>query len=72
MSGNSFHEIKATFQTNTIAAICVNIDDKSYWFHLSTINLNEPLIDFERGDSIVLEVQEWILVENDLDCLIEA
>lgn len=72
MSGNSLHPVQAAYQHHTDAALCVAIDDSDYWFPLVTIEVDDPLINYERNDEITFHAQEWILVELGLDYLVEA
>ena len=72
MSGNEPHTIQAEYQHHTDAALCVKIDADVYWFTLTTIEVEDPLISFHRGDKIELDVQEWMLIKHGLDWMIEG
>jgi hypothetical protein len=71
MSGNNYHSVQAVYQHHTDGAVLLKIDDDAYWFPLTTVRHSDPLIDYERGDPIDIEIQEWILVKNDLEWVIE-
>ena len=73
MSGNNYYPVIATYQHHNNAALCIRFEDEDedHWFPMVTIKHDDPLINYERSDSIEFEAQEWILLKNDLDYLVE-
>lgn len=73
MSGNTFHPITARYQTiSRNDALCVRMEgeDEDIWFPTGTWRCDEPIISYERGDEITLEVAEWLLVKSGLDWMV--
>ena len=68
---NEFYWLEAIYQTHSNSALCIQLDDKDYWFPLVSIKLDVDLSNFKRDDSIQFEAQAWILIENDLEWMVE-
>jgi hypothetical protein len=73
MSGNEFVEIKATYLHHTRGAILINDGDRDVWIPKVAVDLDaldEPLISYERGQEIALQVQQWMIEKEGLDGLV--
>lgn len=67
MSGNDFVKITADFLTDTPGAVLIeDADGHEYWLPKSTIRFDGEFDSLRRGQSIQLEVQEWIATKHGL------